>query len=552
MLYYMLYYAFKLRVFYLMLTHLNHTKKYALLSVSDKTGIVDFAKGLLELGYTLLSTGGTASLLKQQAIAVTDVADYTGFPEILDGRVKTLNPKIHGGILAKRQPEHLQTLDAHQIGLIDIVCVNLYPFNETIAKANTSLDEAIENIDIGGPTMVRAAAKNHQDVLILVDGEDYQSALILLNEKNEHQLKHFRLNCAKKAFAHTAAYDASISNYLHSLDVDAQIQLNYSQEPSKKTYPDILSMQWHKQEDLRYGENPHQSASFYKQTHSINSDLASYTQLQGKALSYNNLADSDACWQCVKSFDVPSCVIVKHANPCGVAMADNALNAYTKAFKTDSTSAFGGIIGFNCLVDAQAALALMNQFIEVLIAPEFTPEALAIFAQKPNIRILQIALSKQLSNNFEIKQLEGGILYQQRDLVLFNESNLKVVTEKQPTLEQMNDLLFAFKVAQFVKSNAIIFCKDGMTLGVGAGQMSRLDSARIASIKAEHAGLNLQNSAVASDAFFPFTDGLDVVADQGASCIIQPGGSIKDDQVIARANERGLVMVFTGMRHFKH
>ncbi len=527
-------------------------KKYALLSVSEKTGILDFAQGLCRLGYTILSTGGTAKLLQQHNLDVVEVADYTGFPEILDGRVKTLNPKIHAGILAMRKnEEHMQALQQHNIDVIDIVAVNLYPFTQAISNENCTLAHAIENIDIGGPAMLRAAAKNYTDAAVIVDYNDYSLILAeLAKDKSISINTRFRL--ARKAFTHTAQYDSAISNYLSSVcSKDESIDNFGETKPNLSQFPRSLNLNYQKVQDLRYGENPHQQSAFYKDIKAASGTIATAKQLQGKELSYNNIADADMAWECVKTFEQTACVIVKHANPCGVGAAENILTAYQKAWQTDTTSAFGGIIASNVSIDKETAQAILQQFVEVIIAPQYSHEALELFNKKPNIRLLQIEKNNQIQA-LDIKRVGGGILLQTADSHYLNINELKIVTEKQPTSEQMQNMLFAWNVAKFVKSNAIVFCKDGQTLGVGAGQMSRVDSARIAGIKAQNAGLSLIDSAIASDAFFPFKDGLDVVADAGASCIIQPGGSIRDDEVIARANERNLVMAFTGIRHFKH
>jgi len=520
----------------------------ALISVSDKTGIVEFAKQLSSLGVKLLSTGGTAKLLAAAGLAVTEVGDYTGFPEMLDGRVKTLHPKVHGGILARRDlPEHMAALAAHQIPTIDMLVVNLYPFRETIARDNCTLEEAIENIDIGGPTMLRSAAKNHRDVTVLVDPADYAVVLdeMRANANQVAYATNFRL--ASKVFAHTAQYDGAITNYLTSLGDDLQ-------HSTRNTYPDTLNLAFTKVQDLRYGENPHQSAAFYRDLAAPAGALANYRQLQGKELSYNNIADADAAWECIKTFEVPACVIVKHANPCGVALGDGPAQAYAKAFQTDPTSAFGGIIAFNREVDEAAAQAVAKQFVEVLIAPSYSAAALQIFAAKQNVRVLSIDIGDTTSavNAYDLKRVGGGLLLQAPDAKNVQLAELRVVTKRQPTPKEMEDLLFAWRVAKFVKSNAIVFCAGGMTLGVGAGQMSRVDSARIASIKAQNAGLSLSGSAVASDAFFPFRDGLDVVVAAGATCVIQPGGSMRDDEVIAAADEQNIAMIVTGTRHFRH
>jgi phosphoribosylaminoimidazolecarboxamide formyltransferase / IMP cyclohydrolase len=519
--------------------------KQALISVSDKSGIVEFAKSLSALGVTLLSTGGTAKLLAEAGLPVTEVADYTGFPEMLDGRVKTLHPKVHGGILARRDvAEHMAALGAHDIPTIDLLVVNLYPFAQTVAKEECSLEEAIENIDIGGPTMLRSAAKNHRDVTVIIDPADYAVVLdeMRANGNTVSYATNFRL--ATKVFAHTAQYDGAITNYLTSLT-------DKLDHKSRNAFPATFNLAFNKVQDLRYGENPHQGAAFYRDLVTPAGSLANYEQLQGKELSYNNIADSDAAWECVKTFDEPACVIVKHANPCGVAIAANAHEAYSKAFQTDPTSAFGGIIAFNREVDQAAAQAVAKQFVEVLIAPCFNDAARQIFAAKQNVRLLQIDLGDG-HNAFDFKRVGGGLLVQSLDSKNVQPHELRVVTKRHPTPKEMDDLLFAWRVAKFVKSNAIVFCAGGMTLGVGAGQMSRVDSARIASIKAQNAGLSLAGSAVASDAFFPFRDGLDVVVNAGATCAIQPGGSMRDDEVVAAADEHNIAMVLTGTRHFRH
>ena len=524
---------------------------YALISVSDKTGIVEFASELHALGVHLLSTGGTAKLLAEKGLPVTEVADMTGFPEMLDGRVKTLHPKVHGGLLARRElPEHMAALRRHNIHTIDILVVNLYPFEATVAKSGCTLEDAIENIDIGGPAMVRSAAKNWKDVAVLTDAGQYASVLSELKAHGKKLSDKTRFALSVAAFNRISQYDGAISNYLSSIEFDKPEGV-----PQRSEYPAQSNAQFVKLQDLRYGENPHQSAAFYRDLQPAPGSLVTARQLQGKELSYNNIADADAAWECVKSFEAPACVIVKHANPCGVAVGKDAHEAYAKAFQTDPTSAFGGIIAFNRPVDRAAAEAVSKQFVEVLMAPAFSSEALEVFKSKVNVRILQIALPADMAasrNAQDIKRIGSGLLIQTADNHELKRSELKVVTQLQPTAQQLEDLMFAWKVAQYVKSNAIVFCKDGMTMGVGAGQMSRLDSARIASIKAEHAKLSLKGTAVASDAFFPFRDGLDVVVDAGASCVIQPGGSMRDQEVIDAANERGVVMVFSGVRHFRH
>ena len=518
----------------------------ALLSVSDKRGAVDFARGLAQLGIKLLSTGGTAKLLRDAGLDVTDVSDYTGFPEMLDGRVKTLHPKVHGGILGRRDlPEHLAVMAQHDIPAIDLVVVNLYPFRETVAKPGCTLDDAIENIDIGGPTMVRAAAKNHGNeqggVGVVTDPEDYAPVLDELKSGGALSWK-TRFALAKKAFTHTARYDSAISNWLTSLDAD--------NKPGR--FPDCLQLAFDKVDTMRYGENPHQQAAFYREPTPVPGSIASYQQLQGKELSYNNIADADAAWECVKAFDGEiACVIVKHANPCGVATAGSALDAYRKAFKTDPTSAFGGIISFNCAIDKATAEAVAGQFAEVIIAPEITAEARTVFAAKQNLRVLIVPMGRT-TGVLDFKRVGGGLLVQSADEARITAADIKVVTKRAPTSTEMSDLLFAWRIAKYVKSNAIVYCKDAMTVGVGAGQMSRVDSARIAAIKAENNGLSVVGSVAASDAFFPFRDGLDVLAKAGATAVIQPGGSVRDAEVIAAADEQNLAMVFTGFRHFRH
>ncbi len=516
--------------------------KQALISVSDKTGIVELAQALNQQGVTIISTGGTAKLLQQTGIPVIEISDYTGFPEMLDGRVKTLHPKVHAGILARNDlPEHQAAMRASSFANIELVVVNLYPFSQTIAKPDCSLEDAIENIDIGGPTMVRAAAKNYQKVTIVTNPQDYTLLLDEMKANNGAVGASRRFQFGQKAFSHTAAYDSAISNYLTAIDTDN----------SHKAFPASLNLNFSIVQNLRYGENPHQEAAFYRDNVTIPGSLASYTQLQGKELSFNNIADTDAAWECVKSFDKPACVIVKHANPCGVAIADNSLNAYQLALATDPTSAFGGIIAFNHVLDEETAQAVIKQFVEVIIAPEITHEAKQVLAQKKNVRVLMLPLARE-HHQYDLKRIGGGLLAQTPDSHSIISADLKVVTQLQPTPQQLEDFIFAWRVAKFVKSNTIVFCRNGQTLGIGAGQMSRIDSARIASIKAQHAGLDLVGSVVASDAFFPFRDGLDVVVEAGTKAVIQPGGSIRDDEVIAAADEQGITMVFTGIRHFRH
>ena len=526
----------------------------ALISVSDKTGIVDLAKELHALGVGLISTGGTAKLLADQGLPVTEVAEVTGFPEMLDGRVKTLHPKVHGGLLARRDtPEHMAALKAHNIDTIDLLIVNLYPFEATVAKPVCTLADAIENIDIGGPAMVRSAAKNWKDVGIVTDASQYADVIAELKAKGKLSDK-LRFALSVAAFNRISQYDGAISNYLSSVNFDAE-KLSETYVPERAQFSVQFNEQYIKVQDLRYGENSHQQAAWYRDLTPAAGSLATGVQLQGKELSYNNIADADAAWECVKSFDTTACVIVKHANPCGVAVGASALEAYSKAFQTDPTSAFGGIIAFNRPVDKAAAEAVSKQFVEVLMAPDFSAEALEVFKSKVNVRLMKIALPANygdVRNALETKRVGSGLLLQSADNHELALADMKIVTVKQPTPEELHDLLFAWKVAKFVKSNAIVFCKNGMTMGVGAGQMSRLDSARIASIKAEAAKLSLQNTVVASDAFFPFRDGLDVVVDAGATCVAQPGGSMRDQEVIDAANEHGVAMVFTGVRHFRH
>jgi len=532
----------------------------ALISVSDKTGIVEFAQALHKMGVDLISTGGTAKLLSDHGLPVKEVSELTGFPEMLDGRVKTLHPGVHAGLLARRDlPAHLQSLADHDIACIDLLVVNLYPFEKTVSKPGCSFEDAIENIDIGGPAMVRSAAKNWQHVAVVTDSTQY--AQVLQEIGNKQTLSdELRLSLSVAAFNRISNYDASISNYLSARLPSGELA----------QFPNQLNAHFTKIQDLRYGENPHQSAAFYKDIVPVKGSLVSALQVQGKELSYNNLADADTAWECVKSFKDIACVIVKHANPCGVATGHNSLEAYQRAFSTDPTSAFGGIIAFNSSLDATTAQAISEKFVEVLIATDFSEEALRVLAKKPNVRVLKIDFSYSqssehtlpdpaLSQSFalstsqmDVKRIGGGLLVQTADTHLLDSKDLKIVTKALPTPGQIQDMLFAWKVAKFVKSNAIVFCKNAMTLGVGAGQMSRLDSAKIASIKAEHAGLSLKGSVVASDAFFPFRDGLDVVVSAGATCIIQPGGSVKDPEVIEAANEHGVCMAFSSVRHFRH
>ena len=515
--------------------------KRALISVSDKTGIVDFTRALIEHGVEILSTGGTCRLLREAGLAVTEVSDHTGFPEMMDGRVKTLHPKIHGGILGRRGVDD-GVMTAHDIPAIDLVVVNLYPFEATVARADCTLADAVENIDIGGPTMVRAAAKNHRDVAILVSTQDYAAILEELTEHNGHTTLKTRFNLAIRAYEHTAAYDGMIANHFGCLV-----------EGGSADYPRTFSLQLEKVQEMRYGENPHQSAAFYREAVPKEVGISSAQQLQGKALSYNNVADTDAALECVKSFSEPACVIVKHANPCGVAVADTLTDAYDLAFHTDSESAFGGIIAFNRELDADTASAIVErQFVEVIIAPAVSEDAQSIIGQKENVRLLQTGAWSAPVPTRDFKRVNGGLLVQDRDDGMIDRDNLNTVTNRAPTEAEWADLLFAWKVAKFVKSNAIVYAANQRTIGVGAGQMSRVNSARIAAIKAEHAGLTVEGAVMASDAFFPFRDGIENAAARGIAAVIQPGGSMRDEEVIAAADEAGMAMVFTGMRHFRH
>jgi len=528
-------------------------KATALISVSDKTGVVEFARALVGLDIQLVSTGGTARLLADAGLPVREVAELTGFPEMLDGRVKTLHPRVHGGLLARRDhPSHLAALEQHGIAPIDILVVNLYPFEQAVARPDCTLEEAIEMIDIGGPAMVRSAAKNWADVAVLTDAAQYEGVLAELRQGGAGGVggitRATRFKLAVAAFNRVADYDAAISDYLSSIRPDG----------GRDEFAARSNGRFVKLQDLRYGENPHQRAAFYRDMDPAPGSLVTAEQLQGKQLSYNNIADADAAWECVKRFEgTPACVIVKHANPCGVAVGATAAEAYARAWQTDPTSAFGGIIAFNVPLDGAAAEAVARQFVEVLIAPAFTPEARAVFAAKANARLLQIALPPagrigHETGFIDAKRVGSGLLLQTADEREVTRNELTCPTALKPSPEQLDALMFAWRAAKFVKSNAIVFANDHMTLGIGAGQMSRIDSARIASIKAANAGLSLQGSAVASDAFFPFRDGLDVVVDAGATAVIQPGGSVRDDEVIKAADERSVVMVFTGTRHFRH
>ena len=513
----------------------------ALISVSDKTGIVQFALALHERSVEILSTGGTAKLLVEHGVPVIEVGDYTGFPEMMDGRVKTLHPKVHGGILGRRGIDDA-VMTENSIPPIDLVCVNLYPFEETVAKPDCDLATAIENIDIGGPTMLRAAAKNHTSVTVIVSNDDYQPVLDEMDANNGCLSDATRFKLATGAFEHTARYDGLIANYLGAIVENGK----------PEGLPRTFNMQFRKSQSMRYGENPHQNAAFFVEQHTGETTIANAEQLQGKELSYNNIADTDAALECVKQFaDAPACVIVKHANPCGVAYGDSTLEAYDKAYTTDPESAFGGIIAFNRELDADTARAIVDrQFVEVIIAPSISAAAVEVVAAKKNIRLLQCGQWGEPQQRLDFKRVNGGLLVQNADLALYNE--LKVVTKRQPTEEEMRDLLFGWKVAKFVKSNAIVYAANSTTIGVGAGQMSRINSARIAGIKAEHAGLEVKGSVMASDAFFPFRDGIDAAAEAGIRAVIEPGGSMRDDEVIAAADEHDMAMLFTGMRHFRH
>lgn len=520
----------------------------ALLSVSDKSGIVEFAKALSLRNIEILSTGGTAKLLMQHHIPVIEVSDYTGFPEMMDGRVKTLHPKIHGGILGRRNIDD-NVMSEHKIAPIDMVVVNLYPFAQTVAKADCTLEDAVENIDIGGPTMVRSAAKNHRDVAIVVDNQDYQPIIEMI-DSNQHSLTFdYRFNLAIKAFEHTAKYDGMIANYFGKLVPP------YFGETSKPSgqFPRTLNLQYIKKQDMRYGENSHQNAAFYIEEAPQEASVATAIQLQGKELSYNNIADTDAALECVKEFSEPACVIVKHANPCGVAVSDNSLNAYLHAYQTDPTSAFGGIIAFNRPLDKATAEAIIaRQFVEVIIAPQVDNDALTVLATKKNVRVLACGQWQQRVEGLDFKRVNGGLLVQDRDLGMITPQDFEIVSKRQPTAKELSDALFCWKVAKFVKSNAIVYAKNQMTIGIGAGQMSRVYSAKIAGIKAQDENLQVAGSVMASDAFFPFRDGIDAAANVGITCVIQPGGSIRDDEVIQAADEHNIAMIFTNMRHFRH
>ncbi|MFH4402761.1 bifunctional phosphoribosylaminoimidazolecarboxamide formyltransferase/IMP cyclohydrolase [Vibrio diabolicus] len=521
----------------------------ALISVSDKTGIVEFAQALAERGVDILSTGGTARLLAEQGIAVTEVSDYTGFPEMMDGRVKTLHPKVHGGVLGRRGQDD-DVMEKHGINPIDMVVVNLYPFAETVAKEGCTLADAVENIDIGGPTMVRSAAKNHKDVTIVVNAHDYDRVIAEMDANDKSLTLETRFDLAIAAFEHTAAYDGMIANYFGTM-VPSYGENKEGDEESK--FPRTFNQQFEKKQDMRYGENSHQAAAFYVEANPQEASVSTARQIQGKALSYNNIADTDAALECVKEFNEPACVIVKHANPCGVALGKDILEAYNRAYQTDPTSAFGGIIAFNQELDAKTASAIVErQFVEVIIAPSVSAEAIEVVAAKKNVRLLECGEWTTKTTDFDVKRVNGGLLVQDRDQGMVSLDDLKVVSKRQPTEEELKDALFCWKVAKYVKSNAIVYAKGDMTIGVGAGQMSRVYSAKIAGIKAADEGLEVAGSVMASDAFFPFRDGIDAAAEAGIKCVIQPGGSMRDDEVIAAADEHGMAMIFTGMRHFRH
>jgi phosphoribosylaminoimidazolecarboxamide formyltransferase/IMP cyclohydrolase len=510
-----------------------------LISVSNKDGVVAFAGSLAELGVDIISTGGTARILREAGLTVTEVSEITDFPEIMDGRVKTLHPRIHGGLLGRGDVD-AALMHEHGIPAIDLLAVNLYPFQETVARVDCSFTEALENIDIGGPAMIRAAAKNHERVAVVVDPSDYEGVVAKLRESPGEVSPAERLRLAAKAFAHTATYDASVWAYLY-------------EQTTESALPDRLPLGLTKRSDLRYGENPHQRAALYVLPRPGAGNLPGARQHQGKPLSYNNIADADAALECVRSLEQTACAIVKHANPCGVGLGATALEAYDSAYATDPTSAFGGIVAFNVEVDQHLAATIVErQFLEVIIAPRFTPASLQALAQKPNVRVLETGPLAPPVSGLRVHQVEGGLLVQDKDTARLAASSLRTVTQRRPTDAELSDALLAWQVVRFVKSNAIVYCRDGATIGIGAGQMSRVMSARIAALKAEEADLSLPGAAMASDAFFPFRDGIDVAAEYGISVVIQPGGSVRDREVIAAANEHGMAMLFTGMRHFRH
>ncbi len=514
--------------------------KRALISVSDKTGLLEFARYLGSIGVEIISTGGTARLLSANAITVVEVAAHTGFPEIMEGRVKTLHPKIHGGILGRRDVDR-DVMNQYEIAPIDLVVVNLYPFEQTISNPDATLEHAIENIDIGGPAMIRSAAKNHAFVGVIVDPGDYPKLMHEMDENQSGVSATTRQNLAVKAFEHTARYDGIIASHLGKLVSD------------EASFPNVLNLQLEKVQDMRYGENPHQMAAFYREQQFQEASVASARQIQGKDLSFNNIADADAALECVKQFTDPACVIVKHANPCGVAVAESSLTAYERAFHTDPTSAFGGIIAFNRPLDeAEAAAIIERQFVEVIIAPEITDAAKSVLAHKQNVRVLECGRWGSLKSGTDFKRVNGGLLVQERDVGMVDDRKIITVTKRAPSEQELKDLLFAWRVVKFVKSNAIVYARNQQTIGVGAGQMSRIYSAKIAGIKAADEDLSLDGAVMASDAFFPFRDGIDTAHELGITTVIQPGGSVRDDEVIAAADEYGMAMVFTGMRHFRH
>ncbi|MDN3608811.1 bifunctional phosphoribosylaminoimidazolecarboxamide formyltransferase/IMP cyclohydrolase [Vibrio ostreicida] len=522
----------------------------ALISVSEKTGIVEFAQALTDRGVDILSTGGTARLLAEKGISVTEVSDYTGFPEMMDGRVKTLHPKVHGGVLGRRGQDD-QVMEAHGIKPIDIVVVNLYPFAQTVANQGCTLADAVENIDIGGPTMVRSAAKNHKDVAIVVNNCDYERVITEMDQNEKSLTLETRFDLAIAAFEHTASYDGMIANYFGTMVPSHGSCAQADRKASP--FPRTFNQQYIKKQAMRYGENSHQAAAFYAESCPEEASVATAQQIQGKDLSYNNIADTDAALECVKEFDEPACVIVKHANPCGVALGKDITEAYNRAYQTDPTSAFGGIIAFNRTLDAETATAIVErQFVEVIIAPKVSQKAIDIVAAKKNIRLLECGVWSTKTTGFDLKRVNGGLLVQERDQGMVNASDLKVVSQRQPSATELKDALFCWKVAKYVKSNAIVYSKGDRTVGVGAGQMSRVYSAKIAGIKAADEGLKVEGCVMASDAFFPFRDGIDAAAEAGIKCVIQPGGSMRDDEVIAAADEHGMAMIFTGMRHFRH
>jgi len=526
--------------------------RQALLSVSDKSGIVEFAQGLVKRGVKLLSTGGTAKLLEQNGLPVTEVSDYTGFPEMMDGRVKTLHPKVHGGILGRRGTDDA-IMQQHGIEGIDMVVVNLYPFAATVAKPNCTLEDAVENIDIGGPTMVRSAAKNHKDVAIVVNNQDFDAILAEMDQHQNSLILETRFDLAIKAFEHTAQYDSMIANYFGQLVKPYHVATEEDAEAKCGQFPRTLNLNFVRKQTMRYGENAHQNAAFYVDLNVKEASVATANQLQGKALSYNNIADTDAALECVKEFDEPACVIVKHANPCGVALGKDILEAYNRAYQTDPTSAFGGIIAFNRELDEKTANEIVErQFVEVIIAPKVSTEAVEVVKRKKNVRLLECGEWQARTQRLDFKRVNGGLLVQDADLGMVGLDDLKVVSKRQPTEQELKDLLFCWKVAKFVKSNAIVYAKDNQTIGIGAGQMSRVYSAKIAGIKAQDEGLEVVGCVMASDAFFPFRDGIDAAAKVGIQCVIHPGGSMRDQEVIDTADEHNMVMVLTGMRHFRH